>query len=115
MNRDRVHDFEKVCEPGADEQLASVLPKEVKKSGRRWFVLALAALAGFMGSGGAMSGGAIITVLVGLFIAVFLLALAYSMVTEPSAFDPDAYVRDIPRYSDAVNGAPQGEAVYGSS
>ena len=83
-----------------------------RKSGRRWFVLVLAAIAGFMGSGGAMTSGAIIPVLLGLFIAVFFIVLAYSMVTEPSPFEPEL---EPERYSDSAAAPVAGEAVYGNS
>ena len=84
-----------------------------RKPGRRWFVLVLAAFAGFMGSGGAMSGGAILTVLLGLFIAVFFIALAYSMVTEPSAFEPELEATG--GFADNAAAPVASEAVYGSS
>ena len=84
-----------------------------RKPRRRWFVLVLAAVAGFMGSGGAISGGAIATVLVGLFIAVFFIALAYSMVTEPSAFEPELEATG--GYPDNATAPVAGEAAYGSS
>jgi hypothetical protein len=84
-----------------------------RKPRRRWFVLVLAAVAGFMGSGGAISGGTIVTVLVGLFVAVFFIALAYSMVTEPSAFEPELGATG--SYADNAAAPVATEAVYGSS
>lgn len=50
---------------------------------RRWLVLLLAGIAGFVGSGGALTPGRIVTVLLSLFVAVFLVALALSLLMEP--------------------------------
>ena len=77
-------------------------------------VLVLAALGGFVGSGGATSRVAIITVLLALFVAVFIIALGYSMVMDPNPFEPEFGSATI-RQSYAEAPSVQQEAVYGSS
>ena len=61
----------------------TVTEKDGEVRGRRWLVLMLAGIAGFVGSGGALTPGKIVTVLLSLFVAVFLVALALSLLTEP--------------------------------
>jgi len=61
----------------------AVTEKDGEARGRRWLVLMLAGIAGFVGSGGALTPGKIVTVLLSLFVAVFLVALALSLLTEP--------------------------------
>lgn len=77
-------------------------------------LLVLAAAIGFVGSGVARSPAAILTVLAALFVAVFVIALAFSMLTEPSPLEPELEdVVNRPAYSEARQ--VQHEAVYGSS
>src|SRR6185369_4747569 len=52
----------------------AVNEKDGETRGRRWLVLMLAGIAGFVGSGGALTPGKIVTVLLSLFVAVFLVA-----------------------------------------
>ena len=73
----------------------------------------LAAVVGFVGSGTALSPAAMVTILAVLFVAVFLVALAISMVTEPSPLEPEGIEAGPgPSYSEVP--PVQGEAVYGS-
>jgi uncharacterized membrane protein YtjA (UPF0391 family) len=92
----------------------SVLPREGESSGRRLILLLVAAVVGFVGSGAARSPAAILTVLAALFVAVFVIALAYSMLTEPSPLEPEVEaLASRPAYTEAPQ--VQHEAVYGSS
>ena len=61
----------------------AVNEKDGETRSRRWLVLMLAGIAGFVGSGGALTPGKIMTVLLSLFVAVFLVVLALSLLTEP--------------------------------
>ena len=69
---------------------------------------------GFVGSGTALSPAAIVTILAVLFVAVFLVALAISMVTEPSPLEPEisevgtgaAYAETPPVQREAAYGSP---------
>lgn len=81
------------------------------KPGRRVLALLLAAGIGFLGSGAALSPVAMITILAVLFIAVFLVALAISMLTEPSPLDPEQEAGTEQSYAEA---GVQREAAYGS-
>src|SRR5690349_20478892 len=65
------------------EGAKTVNEKDGEVRGRRWLVLPLAGIAGFVGSGGVLTPGRIVTVLLSLFVAVFLVALALSLLTEP--------------------------------
>ena len=82
--------------------------------GKRWLVLALAAIAGFVGSGVAMSSATILRIFVALFFAVFLLALAFSILMEPAPVEPLFEPEE--RGPSYVESPQVGhEAVYGSS
>jgi|RhiMetdeSRZDD1v2_1073273.scaffolds.fasta_scaffold2540173_2 hypothetical protein len=82
-------------------------------SSRRWMAIILAAVAGFVGSGSALSPAALVTILAVLFVAVFLVALAISMVTEPSPLELER--SEVSTGSGYAEASPvQGEAVYGS-
>jgi ABC-type transport system involved in cytochrome bd biosynthesis fused ATPase/permease subunit len=91
----------------------NVFPKEGKVPGRRWVLLVLAAIVGFVGSGVLKSPAAILTVLAALFVTVFVIALAFSMLTEPSPLEPEsdeAVARQVFTEAPQV----QQEALYGS-
>ncbi len=84
--------------------------------GRRWLVLMLAGIAGFVGSGGVLSPGKIVTVLLSLFVAVFLVALALSLLLEPVPAESGLLAEEPePRnlYGGEVSPVGQ-EAVFGS-
>jgi uncharacterized membrane protein YfcA len=91
----------------------SVLPKESGTSGRRWILLVPAAVIGFVGSGAMRSPAAILTVLAALFLGVFVIALAYSMLTEPSPIEPED-LETVGRQAYAEAPQVQQEALYGS-
>ena len=91
---------------------------EGQAPGRRWLVLVLAGIAGFVGSGGGLTPGRIVTVLLSLFVAVFLVALALSLLMEPSPIEADLLGESEPTNRKAYAGEVpkvQHEAAYGSS
>lgn len=82
-------------------------------SPRRWVALGVAALAGFVASGATLSPAAMVTLLAILFVAVFLVALAISMLTEPSPLERESGEASAgTAYSEAR--PVQQEAIYGS-
>ena len=81
---------------------------------RRWMAIVLAAVLGFVASGTALSPTAMVTILAVLFVAVFLLALAISMLTEPSPLEQESIEASTgTAYSEPPQ--VQREAAYGSS
>jgi len=92
----------------------SAIPKQGEHAGRRWKLLFLAGAVGFVGRGGVSAGPAtVVMLLLALFVAVFIVALAFSMLHGSPAIEVAAEDADYrPAYSDP---APvQHEAVYGS-
>jgi uncharacterized membrane protein YtjA (UPF0391 family) len=82
---------------------------------RRWKLLLVAAAAGFVGRGGISARPAtILGILLALFVLVFLVALAISMLSDPAAIEPVPETGSVrPYYPESVQ--VQHEAVYGSS
>jgi uncharacterized membrane protein YtjA (UPF0391 family) len=85
------------------------------RPGRRWKLLLLAAAVGFVGRGGiAAKPAAMLGVLLALFVLVFLVALAISMLSDPAEIEPVPESGSLrPSYPESVQVSH--EAAFGSS
>lgn len=103
--------------PRAAEPEKAVNQEESETHRRRWLVLVLAGVAGFMGSGVALTPARIVTVLLSLFVAVFLVALALSLLLEPVSAEPGLLAESEPKPRKSYAGEVpqvQHEAAFGS-